>query len=105
MKALKSFMIMLMITACFSAEAQTTELEGKNFPNTVTIGSAETTLNGGGMRVKYWVLDLYVGALYLENKTSDANQIVMADENMVIRIVINSLMAPVWMEVRSRIAA
>ena len=75
MKALKSFMIMLMITACFSAEAQTTELEGKNFPNTVTIGSAETTLNGGGMRVKYWVLDLYVGALYLENKTSDANHI------------------------------
>ena len=90
MKALKSFMIMLMITACFSAEAQTTELEGKNFPNTVTIGSAETTLNGGGMRVKYWVLDLYVGALYLENKTSDANHIVMADENMGIRIVINS---------------
>ncbi len=90
MKALKSFMITLMITACFSVEAQTTEIQGMDFPNTVTIGNAEAALNGGGMRVKYWVLDLYVGALYLENKTSDPDQVVMADENMGIRIVINS---------------
>lgn len=79
-----------MTIATTGLSAQTTSIEGYDFPSKVTIGDADAALNGGGMRVKYWVLDLYVGALYLENKTDDAEKVVMADENMGIRIVINS---------------
>ena len=35
-------------------------------------------------------MDLYVGGLYLVNKSANDNEIVMADENMGIRIVIVS---------------
>jgi len=90
MKALKSLLVALTLLVGFSAQAQTTDIEGIDFPTATEINGANAVLNGGGMRVKYWVLDLYVGALYLENKTSDADKVIMSDENMGIRIVINS---------------
>ena len=37
-------------------------------------------------------MDLYVGALYIKAKTNDANKVIMADEEMGIRIVIVSSM-------------
>ena len=56
----------------------------------MNINGTSTVLNGGGLREKYGFMDLYVGALYLENKSSNDNKIIMADENMGIRIVIVS---------------
>jgi hypothetical protein len=56
----------------------------------MTINEHSTVLNGGGLREKLGFLDLYVGALYVGAKTSDAKKVVMADEDMGIRLVISS---------------
>lgn len=69
-----------------------TKVEGVNFPSKITINNNSVVLNGGGLREKYGFLDLYVGALYIKSKSSDANKIIMADEEMGIRIVIVSSM-------------
>jgi len=54
---------------------------------------SDLSLNGAGMRSK-WFLDLYIGALYLENKSSDANQIINSDKKMDIKLhIISSLIS------------
>lgn len=74
-----------------STEAQLfKKIEGVNFPSKNIINSQTVVLNGGGLREKYGFVDLYVGGLYLKSKTSDADKIIMADEEMGIRIVIVS---------------
>ncbi len=67
-----------------------TKIEGVNFPSKNIINNNAVVLNGGGLREKYGFVDLYVGGLYLKSKTNDANKIIMADEEMGIRIVIVS---------------
>lgn len=90
MKAFKALMITLMIAASVSVDAQTKDIEGIEFPTKLSINDQNTVLNGGGLREKFGFLDLYVGALYVPAKTSNADEVVMADENMGIRIVIAS---------------
>ena len=67
-------------------------IEGVEFSNQMTINNSEVQLNGGGLREKYFTLDLYVGALYLKESSSDAEKIIMSDQEMGIRIVIVSSM-------------
>ena len=92
MKLFKSLLITLMITSGVSLNAQTKEIEDVDFPTSMTINNQQTVLNGGGLREKYGFLDLYVGGLYVKSKTQDADKIVMADEEMGIRIIIVSSM-------------
>lgn len=42
-------------------------------------------LNGAGFRSK-WFFTLYLGALYLETKTDDANKVMNGDEPMMIEM-------------------
>jgi len=65
------------------------EVGGKNLPDTITVGKDTLQLNGAGVREK-WFMDIYAGGLYLKNKSSDANQIMNADEPMAIRMVVIS---------------
>lgn len=67
-------------------------IEGVEFSNQMSINNSELKLNGGGLREKYFTLDLYVGALYLKAVSSDAQKIIMSDDDMGIRIVIVSSM-------------
>ncbi len=46
-------------------------------------------LNGAGVREKYF-MDLYVGALYLKNKSTDAQRAMDADESMCVKLHIVS---------------
>ena len=90
---MKLYKYLFSISIIFSSilyTAQSTEIEGVKFSNSMNINGTSTVLNGGGLREKYGFMDLYVGALYLENKSSNDNKIIMADENMGIRIVIVS---------------
>lgn len=66
-----------------------TKIEGKVFPNTLTTDKGELVLNGGGVREKMWI-DVYVGALYLTAKSSNAAEIVSADKPMAVRLHIVS---------------
>lgn len=63
----------------------TTKISGQQFFNSITVGSEKLELNGGGLREKYWI-DLYVAALYLKNKSSDASKIINKHEEMAISI-------------------
>lgn len=61
------------------------EISGVTPAKSIKVGEQNLKFNGAGLREKLF-LDLYVGALYLENKTSDANQIIDANQSMAITI-------------------
>ena len=53
-------------------------LAGVALPDSVTVGNQTLVLNGMGVRTKLFV-KVYVGGLYLEKKSTDANAVVQAD--------------------------
>jgi len=79
------FMLMLCSIAV-SGEAR--DITGVS-PNTITCNGTTLTLNGAGVRTKFF-MDLYVGALYLAAPQSDPVKILAADEPMAIRLQILS---------------
>jgi hypothetical protein len=54
------------------------ELAGVQVPDTTTVGEKTLVLNGAGLRTKV-VFKVYVGALYLEQRSSDPAAIIAAD--------------------------
>ena len=76
----------LFLISCYS-NAQT-EIGGVQLPNALK-ENKQLKLNGGGIREKLWI-DLYVGGLYLQQKSSDAQQIIKADQPMAIYMEIVS---------------
>jgi len=68
---------LLFLTTLLST-ADAGSLAGVTLPDTATVGGQPVVLNGMGLREKYWI-DIYVGALYLPAKTSDAGQIISDD--------------------------
>jgi hypothetical protein len=82
---------------CFSS-LFSIELAGVKIPD----ASSELALNGVGIRDKFF-MDLYVGALYLKNKQSDAQQILQSDEKMSIKLyILSSLITSEKMEDATR---
>ena len=73
-----------------AVQGQVKTIEGIVFPRELSMNSEKLVLNGGGLREKLGFLDLYIGALYLPSKSSDAAKIILADQAMAIRIVIAS---------------
>jgi hypothetical protein len=55
------------------------KLAGVEMPDQVTVGDSELKLNGMGIRSKLWV-KVYVGGLYLTEKTTDATAAVASDQ-------------------------
>ena len=49
---------------------QAMEVAGVTIPQTLELNSNTLKLNGAGLRRKFF-MDLYVGSLYVETKTSD----------------------------------
>jgi hypothetical protein len=54
------------------------EMAGVNMPDTLTVAGKTLKLNGVGLRKKSF-FKVYVGALYLENASKDANAIMTGD--------------------------
>ena len=73
--------VSLLLSLSFGAK-----ISGLVIPDTLQNG---LVLNGAGVRSK-WFLDLYVGGLYLKNKSSDALHIINLDEAMAITLHITS---------------
>lgn len=90
MNKLKITLFMITFLSTISLYAQTKNIEGIEFTNELSINDYTFVLNGGGLREKLGFLDLYVGGLYLSKTNSDANQIIMSNNPMAIRIVIAS---------------
>ena len=59
-------------------ELQASSLAGVTLPDTAQVGGKTLVLNGLGVRTKYMV-KVYVGGLYLEQKSSDASSIIKSD--------------------------
>lgn len=86
---MKNLTLLLFLFIGLESFAQTKTINGVKFPLTEKIGKNELVLNGGGLREKYW-MDLYVAALYLETKTTDASKVIYGTEEMAIHIKIIS---------------
>ena len=84
----KKFVFLLFSFACLLLQAQT-KINGLAFPDTYAAGKDKVVLNGGGTRVKYW-MDMYVGALYLTEKSKDGPAVVTGSASMAIRMCIVS---------------
>ncbi|MFZ5600942.1 MAG: chalcone isomerase family protein [Pseudomonadota bacterium] len=70
--------------------AQATDVAGVSIPDELkTVESQPLKLNGAGVREK-WMMDLYVGALYLKQHESDAVKIIKTEDAMAIRLQIVS---------------
>ena len=69
-----SLVMVATLSLAFGVHAQ--EVAGVNVPDTATIGAAKdkVTLNGAGIRKKYAIVKVYVGALYLQEKTTDVSK-------------------------------
>lgn len=75
--------IAVMLLAATFASAE--EVEGVDLPETLTVNGHELVLNGSGVRTKFRI-PIYVGALYLTKKSSDADAVCEADQAMAIRM-------------------
>lgn len=90
------------ITIMAASLCQAKEIGGITVPETLQADGQALVLNGAGVRTKYF-MDLYVGGLYLKQKTGDADKIIAAEEPMAIRLhIISSLITSEKMEAATR---
>lgn len=80
----KIVFLLFAVMISYSVPAQT-KAGGATIPNTVSFEGEKLTLNGVGVREKFW-MDMYTGALYLKSKSSNANTIISANEPMAIKL-------------------
>jgi hypothetical protein len=72
-----------------TAKSQDITIYGATFPAKFKISDKVVEYNGAGLREKYF-FDLYVAALYLPERTSDAQTIIDQNEESAIRLKILS---------------
>jgi len=80
-KTCMAFIIIFMFVSVASARVY----EDVEMPELIDVGPDKLVLNGVGMR-KLFVLEVYIGALYLPSGETDAQKIIMADEPQAIRL-------------------
>lgn len=85
---LKFFLVFALLTAMFASDAQQT-INDVALPAGLKAGTTDLTLNGGGIRKKLF-FKVYVGALYVPQKTKNASDVVNADKPTGFRLVITS---------------
>ena len=71
-------MTALLLGLLLSMPTQAATLSSVTAPDTATVGGQALVLNGLGLREKFWI-DIYVGALYLPSKTTDAKKAINDD--------------------------
>ncbi len=77
--------IQLLIVLCLVQPVAAMQVAGVRLPESVDKGGHRLVLNGAGIRSKY-LLDIYIGALYLEHPDRDGNTIARADAPMLMRM-------------------
>lgn len=65
------------------------KISGFKIPTSVKTQDHTLVLNGAGLREMYR-LDIYVGALYVKEKTTEPTKLMLADEAMCMKILIVS---------------
>jgi hypothetical protein len=81
---LKRFLVAFsLVIAFFAFSADARRVAGVDVPENLESDGADLILNGAGIRTRVF-LDVYVGGLYLKQKSADAAAIMDADEPMAI---------------------
>jgi len=90
---MKQFMIGLSIVLLMVSHGYAAIFGDVNIPDTLSAGKNKLILNGAGYRTKFF-MKIYVGALYLTQKSSDQNEIINADKPMAIKMhIVSSLIS------------
>jgi hypothetical protein len=84
----KTLLILFAAVAAFPLFAQV-EIGGVSVPSNLKVGDKILELNGAGIRKKA-IFEIYVGALYLNNKSKDGTVLAKANEAMASRLTITS---------------
>ena len=86
---MKKSLILLLITLFMGVTQAQIKIGGATLSNTQNFEGESLVLNGAGVREKYF-MDMYAGGLYLKSKSSNANNLVGANEPMALKIHILS---------------
>ncbi len=81
--------ILLLSILLFSISLFAKEIGGVEIPKSLTLKDQTLYLQGAGIRSKF-IFDVYVGALYLKDKTNDPKKIINANNTSDIRMIITS---------------
>ncbi|MBN1290576.1 MAG: chalcone isomerase family protein [Candidatus Latescibacteria bacterium] len=78
---MKQVMLLLFVCllAVYPGSVSGREVKGVDFPETTSIDGTTCKLNGVGLRKKL-VISVYLGGLYLQNPTQDAEEIIASDQ-------------------------
>ncbi len=99
---LKKLLIVMAAVFTMTSQVYGKEIAGINLPDVLETGQTTLVLNGAGVRTKFF-LDLYVGGLYLQQKSANPEKIIAADEPMAIRLhIISSMITSEKMEKATR---
>ena len=98
----RQFVAVIMAVLMMATLGYAMEIGGINMPESLETGQTNLMLNGAGIREKFF-MDLYVGGLYLKQKSGDPGAIIAADEPMAIRLhIISSMITSKKMEKATR---
>jgi len=87
----KQFAAIILAILMMATLGNAEEIGGINMPASMQTGQTQLMLNGAGVRTKFF-MDLYVGGLYLKEKSQDAKAVIETDEPMAIKLHIVSSM-------------
>jgi hypothetical protein len=86
----KLLLIAVAVLGTYTASAQMT-VEGVTVEKKLTVDGKELTLNGAGLREKFFI-DLYVAGFYTTTKSNDGKMLTNADQPMAITLdIVSSL--------------
>ncbi|NPA74043.1 MAG: hypothetical protein GXO12_04960 [Epsilonproteobacteria bacterium] len=86
---MKKIVLITLLSLFWSLSLQAVKIDGVELDKNITINNQKLTLNGAGTRSVFFI-DVYVGALYLKNRSQDSNKIINSNEPMDIKMVITS---------------
>ena len=75
---MRKVVIALTCVCALSVPLLAATLADVTLPDTMTVGNQTLVLNGMGLRTKMF-MKIYVGGLYVEKKTGDANAVIQVD--------------------------
>jgi hypothetical protein len=88
---MKQLIIGISIFLLMSTSGYAANFGDVNIPDSLSAGKEKLVLNGAGYRTKFF-MKIYIGALYLTQKSTDQNAIINADKPMAIKMhIISSL--------------
>lgn len=86
---MKKYFFLFIALGLFSVSNAQQRVSGVELPEQLNLNEQKLLYNGGGVREKLWI-DLYVAALYLQEKSSDTKQILTSNKPMSVRLHIVS---------------